>query len=335
MSNNIVVCCDGTGNEYCEKKTNVSKLFEMIDKKREDHIVYYDPGVGTIGSAAALSRPGKWFTRLLGLAFAAGLTRNIEEAYEFLMEYYTKGDRVFLFGFSRGAYTVRALAGMLIKCGLLHPIYKNQIPYASKLYRNYYKKYGKQRINEFRETFSRNCIPYMIGVWDTVKSTGLFGRYEFRDFILNTEIKFGYHALAVDEKRSKFAPVLWEKQSGSGDQTIEQVWFPGVHCDVGGSYTEDGLSNIALQWIVEKARALGLKIKDDVLAKYPPDYKDKKHRSYKGFWIPLLPKTREIKEGVTVHECTYRKIDLKDGYHPKNLPPREKMKITGSQSECE
>jgi hypothetical protein len=108
-----------------------------------------------------------------------------------------------------------------------------------------------------------------------------------------------------------------------------------VHCDVGGSYPEDGLSNIALRWMVEKARAQGLKIKDDVLAKYPPDYNDKKHISYKGFWIPLLPKTRKIKEGSTVHECTYRKVDLKDGYRPKNLPPREKMKITGNQSECE
>lgn len=333
MGKNIIMCCDGTGNEYFGSKTNVVKMFEaIIHKRNPDQFAYYDPGVGTIGSTAALSNLGKKFTRVLGLAFAVGLTKNIEEAYEFLMEYYNKGDKVFLFGFSRGAYTVRALSGLLTRCGLLHKMYKNQIPYAVKLYRNYKKKYGLDRVREFKETFARTCNPHFIGVWDTVKSTGLFGQYKFSDFVLNENIEFGFHALAIDEKRRKFRCLPWEPPTKN--QVIEQVWFPGVHCDIGGSYREDGLSNIALHWMAEKAKAQGLDLSKEVLNKYPPNCRTKKHTSFKGLWILLWKKIRKIKEGSNIHECVYQKIKLDPDYKPKNLPDREIFQIVGKASDC-
>src|SRR5262245_58623619 len=119
MAKNIVVCCDGTGNEYGENNTNVVKLFRMIEKDPRSQIAYYDPGVGTLSAPAALTKLTKALTKLLGLAFAYGVSTNLEDAYEYLMDKFEPGDKVFLFGFSRGAFTVRALAGMLNKCGLL------------------------------------------------------------------------------------------------------------------------------------------------------------------------------------------------------------------------
>jgi len=328
MSKNIVICCDGTGNEYCDKKSNVVKLFEIIEKHSSDQVAYYDPGVGTMGSRVAVTKPGKWLTRVLGLAFAYGLTRNIEEAYEFLMDNYNGGDKVFLFGFSRGAYTVRALAGLIMKCGLLHRNSRNQIPYATKLYRQRKIKSDSEIAVGFRDTFSRICIPHFIGVWDTVKTTGPFKRYRFSDLALNENIKFGYHALAIDEKRAKFLRVPWS-QAAPG-QTIEQVWFPGVHCDVGGSYSECGLSNIALKWMIDKAIQQNLIIHQTKYNNIKPDCSDKIHKSYKNLWRLLGKETRFIANGASIHACAFKKMEIDENYRPKNLPPKDQVNIVDS-----
>src|SRR6476469_3596090 len=114
MAKNIVICCDGTGNQYSGKNTNVIKLYSTLDlADNTQQIAYYHPGLGTMGAASALTRLAKWWTKVKGLAFGYGLTADIGDAYKFLMDYYEQGDRVYLFGFSRGAYTVRALSGML------------------------------------------------------------------------------------------------------------------------------------------------------------------------------------------------------------------------------
>ena len=131
MSKNIVVCCDGTGNEYGSNNTNVVKLYEAIVRDA-DQVAFYDPGVGTL---SFLGRQlGRRVGRTLGKAFGAGLQQNIEDAYRFLMDRYEPGDKLFLFGFSRGAFTVRALAGMLNRCGLLQKGSLNLVPYASRIY---------------------------------------------------------------------------------------------------------------------------------------------------------------------------------------------------------
>ncbi|MBC8551904.1 MAG: DUF2235 domain-containing protein [Candidatus Brocadiales bacterium] len=331
---NIVICCDGTGNEYGKYNTNVVKLFGMIEKGPKKQIAFYDPGVGTSGAPGAWSKAAKVYTKIIGLAFSYGITKNIEDAYEYLMDKYEKGDTIYLFGFSRGAYTVRALAGMLHKCGLLQKGSNNLIPYASRMYR----KGEPELAKGFKQTFSRDCIPHFIGVWDTVKSVGLFIPRKFPDTLLNPDIKNGFHALSIDEKRSKFRPNLWDKPKDT-DQTIEQVWFAGVHSDVGGGYEKDVLSNITLLWMLDKARLYGLHIDD---AKYkiltdkvdkPDERKNKLHNSLLpiywifGWWKRSIIDKKKY-EIPFIHESVYKRINDKvDGYNPKNLPPKNQVNV--------
>lgn len=319
MPKNIIICCDGTGNEYCKEKTNVSKLFDIAENRTERQIIYYDPGVGTMGSTFAISWVGKKLSWLFGLAFAYGLPQNIEDAYSFLMDNYEDGDHVYLFGFSRGAYTVRALAGMIMKCGLLHKEYKNLLPYATRLYRKRDNTRDSKKVKAFREAFSRNCVPYFIGVWDTVKSVGIRNKIRFGDSKLSEEIPYGYHALSIDEKRFKFRPLLWEK-SEAKNQTIEQVWFPGVHCDVGGSYERAGLSDGALKWMIQKAANHGMIVDTAEFDKIIPDCGQKANISFKWLWVLLWFHVREVKAGDLVHASALRRMEKTEiKYSPRNL----------------
>ena len=120
MQRNIVICCDGTGNEYGERNTNVLKLYSVL-KRDKSQLAFYDPGVGTMSAPAAMTNVAKAASKAVGLAFGRGITKNVEEPYRFLMDHYQRGDKVYLFGFSRGAYTARAVAALLYKCGLLEP----------------------------------------------------------------------------------------------------------------------------------------------------------------------------------------------------------------------
>jgi uncharacterized protein (DUF2235 family) len=328
MRKNIVICCDGTGNEYGEQNTNVVKLFESLDLSNPSkQIGYYDPGVGTFSSPAAITKTAKWLSKLWGLAFASGITRNIEDAYEYLMNKYVDGDRVYLFGFSRGAFTVRALAGMLCKCGLLQKGSNNLIPYATNMYRR-----GKPEVAVgFKKTFSRECKPHFIGVWDTVKSVGLFVPRKFPNAKLNPDVKYGYQALAIDEKRSKFRPNLWDPPESS-DQVIEQVWFAGVHCDIGGSYSDDGLSNIALQWLAQRAESCELNIRKAELARVKTDPCDKLHNSLLPIWWLLGWKRRNIENGSKIHTSIVVRIEKCNlDYMPKNLPALSELEIVNDE----
>lgn len=343
MSKNIVVCCDGTGNQYCEKNTNVVKLFELLDHCSTDQVGFYDPGVGTLGSRIWHTRFVRFLSRLGGLAFAHGLTKNIEDAYQYLMDTYEDGDKLFLFGFSRGAYTARALAGMLGKCGLLHRGSNNLVPYATKLYRDASKRRRKRQADSeelkgFRDAFSRDCVPHLVGVWDTVKSVGFFNRITFGDSHLNQHINFGLHALSIDEKRWKFPPLLWKPhhdkkaiEQASG-QSIKQVWFAGVHCDVGGSYKEAGLSNISLHWMIENAIQAGLKIDVKKMSAKQLDLKtdhtDELHNPLIPFWWLLGWCRRKISNGSMLHQSVFDRIQDIADYQPKNLPDKEKLQVT-------
>lgn len=319
MSKNIVICCDGTGKEYGDNNTNVVKLFSLIEKKTAGQIAYYDPGVGTFGSPLALTRVAKSFTKLFGLALGYGITINIEDAYEYLMDKYEKGDKIFLFGFSRGAFTVRALAGMLNKCGLLQKGSNNLIPYASRIYH----KAPKHLADGFKDTFSRECKPCFIGVWDTVKSVGLLLPRKFPNAKLNEDVSHGYHALAIDERRSKFRANLWDKPPANSKQTIEQVWFAGVHSDIGGgAYKDDRLSNITLKWMIEKAVLCDLKIKNYKLIEIDDNHMGKLHNSLLPVWWMLGWRKRKIAAGSLIHESVYKRISEKKGYRPGNLPPK-------------
>ena len=322
---NIIICCDGTGNEYGRNLTNVVRLYDAVIRD-ERQMALYDPGVGTF---SALGLPGtEWLGLALGKAFGVGLRHNLADAYRYLMEHYAPGDRVFLFGFSRGAFIARALAGMLHKIGLLEEDSDNLIPYAFKIY----NRHGNEDVARgFKRTYSRECKPYLIGVWDTVASLGWLTGKRFFDARLNRDVTYGYHAVAIDERRRKFEAFLWDESQASPEQTIEQVWFPGVHSDVGGWYEERGLSDISLRWMLLKAEAAGMRLRPDWQRRLElrPSPRAPIHRSRVGFWRLWRPVVRQIPEGAKFHRSVYERMEAERSDYLPPLPARFEFLRTG------
>jgi uncharacterized protein (DUF2235 family) len=299
----IVICCDGTWNSADQEKkkvvvkgkeveelcvTNVLKIACRLCKTKKDGSlqIYYDQGVGT----------GNLADRVGGGAFGDGLESNINDSYRFLIANYQPGDSIFLFGFSRGAYTARSIAGMIRRCGILRRDAVRQYPEAKAMYRSGIQAVDPNAV-KFRSEFAIEAdTPIQcVGVWDTVGALGIplraFGsanqkRFQFLDTGLSRVVKFAFHALAIDEHRHPFLPTLWETQPNP-DQTVQQVWFAGAHSDVGGGYPEQGLSDIALDWMMDSAKTAGLEIDADVRAKLPtrPDYKQKVHNSKSALYV--------------------------------------------------
>ncbi|MET7599025.1 DUF2235 domain-containing protein [Streptomyces sp. NPDC004082] len=273
MAKRLVVCCDGTWN-YADQpsKTNVAKVALSVRQGSavgKDQRVYYHSGVGT----------DRW-ERLRGGAFGVGLSRNVAEAYRFLVETYEPDDELFLFGFSRGAFTARSLAGLVRNCGILRREHADRAQAAWSLYRDRNEHPSGAASTLFRRSYARETGIDFIGVWDTVGALGIpmpsaaplqwpvnaFNhRWAFHDTELSSWVKGAFHALAIDETRSAFRPALWHQQPDAArhGQELKQVWFAGVHCDVGGGYTEAGLSDIALLWMVDQARRYGLEFDDE------------------------------------------------------------------------
>lgn len=276
---NIVICCDGTGNQYGDHNTNVVKLYEMLAFGDDFQKVFYDPGVGT--SSNAITKQLKKVSTVLSQALGLDLHRNVEDAYYYLMNVYQEGDRVFLFGFSRGAHTVRRLACMLEKCGLLVRGSENMIPYASRMY---LEEENDKIAKGFKETFSRSCPVHFLGVWDTVSAVSSLLPRPKLDGVMSKELTFAYQALAIDERRLRFPPNPLKEEGASSNQTIEQAWFAGVHSDIGGWYTEAGLSNVALKWLLKKALAAGLQVLPGSLESIQDDPLGMKHESWCGRW---------------------------------------------------
>src|SRR3954468_15922767 len=294
----IVICCDGTWNsaDQAKKKvvvkgkeveelcvTNVLKIACRLCKKNADgvlQIVYYDQGVGT----------GNLADRIGGGAFGDGLESNINDAYRFLVANYEPGDSIYLFGFSRGAYTARSIAGMIRRCGILRRDAVRQYPDAKALYRRGVMADHPDAV-KFRADYAiESDTPiHCVGVWDTVGALGIplraFGsanqkKFQFMDTGLSRAVKFAFHALAIDEHREPFLPTLWATEPDPG-QTVEQVWFAGAHSDVGGGYPEHGLSDLALDWMMERAAAAGLAMDATAVKALgtKPDYKQAVHDS--------------------------------------------------------
>lgn len=312
---NIIICCDGTGNEYGTDNTNLVQTCEVAVRS-DDQIVYYDPGVGTGGWE--YNEESGILRSTSDLATGFGLQKNVTDAYIFLMNEYREGDKIYLFGFSRGAFTVRSLGGMLYKCGLLNQNNENLVEYAAKIYNT---KDNKEIAAGFRKTFSRACPVHFIGVWDTVESLILNAGKKFHDAKLNKEVVNGYHALSIDEKRKDFLPFPWDEENLAPGQTIEQVWFAGVHSDVGGWYPERGLSNIAFLWMMDAAKKCGMKIDPVKLQNYKGNHNDELHNSYKGLWRIKRRVTREIPEGAKIHKSVIDRMNNPENkYKPQNLP---------------
>ncbi len=273
MPQRLVVCCDGTWNVPDRKdgdKVSPSNVVHMAlaaaprDARGVEQRVYYQKGVGT----------GVW-DRVRGGAFGWGLSQNILDAYRFVVERFEPGDELFLFGFSRGAYTARSLGGLIRNSGIVRRDRQDQIVPAYNLYRRRGQASHPTEFEAalFRKTYAHETRIRFIGVWDTVGALGIpvgipwlpvswlqsiNQRWAFHDVKLSSYVDFAYHAVAVDERRPQFVPTLWEQQPHAEAQTMEQVWFAGVHTNVGGGYQDAGLSDITFLWMKEKAQARGL-----------------------------------------------------------------------------
>ncbi|HYW93872.1 MAG TPA: DUF2235 domain-containing protein [Gammaproteobacteria bacterium] len=317
MPKNVVVCCDGTRAQFGAVNTNVVHLFEALERHSGEQEAFYDPGVGTFAPRILGFPLGRFLGKALGAAFGYGMRRNLEDAYRFLMETWEPGDRVYLFGFSRGAFTARSLAAMLDKCGLLWPHHDNLLPYAS---RQFLKRGNDAEAADFRRTFARECRPHFVGVWDTVGSLGwLVPLRRLHDRRLSPAVSIACQALAIDEKRRGFAPVPWDEVQLRPHQSVDQVWFAGVHCDVGGGYRERGLADLSLRWMLDHARQAGLRLAPGVRERLDGDPCGRLHRSCKGWWRLLGAQLRPIARAAQIHPSVWLRVEAGIGYAPASL----------------
>lgn len=321
MSKRIAFCADGTW-DTSTKHTNVYKIFKSLTTTAEQ-VPLYDDGVGSVGDP---------FLHFIGGAFGTGLWHKIKEGYTKIAHIYEADDPVFLFGFSRGAYTARSLAGMIAACGLPTKNFSDDlVETAFRAYRD--KDHRKELLETLKDNHMYPAKITMVGVWDTVGALGIPSvaghndpvLYGFLDTGLNPNVLNAYQALAIDEKRLQFPPTLWS--SPSPGQTVEQVWFTGVHSDIGGGEPEGlpgttALSDITLAWMLDKAIKHGLDIDPGVKAQYAIPLKseyalDKLHTSWnalKGF-----PKARSIEKDAVIANSVVVRCEHDNSYRPSNL----------------
>ncbi len=357
MARNIVVCFDGTNNEYGPNNTNVVRLYEWLERDLNaggsTQIAFYDPGVGTFsifGPSWIAQKISTGIGKMLGSLFGYGLHQNIEDGYEYLMNNYRPGDRIFIFGFSRGAFTARCLTGLITTYGLLQKGSKNLIPYVMAMYHQgkHRKPDQKEVVDGFSDAFCHDVKVHFMGVWDTVASIGWLWRKKFHDERLSPKVAFAYQAMAIDEQRRKFPVSCWTAPNASpGDeqavlgelaahrplsrQIVQQVWFAGAHCDVGGSYADRGLSDIAWAWMMDKAAACGLTFAvnprglplhwhDDTAQNVAGTLHNERVK-WKWWWMGR--KDRVIPEGASLHASVAERAALDRTYRPVNLDPRD------------
>ena len=271
MAKNIVVLSDGTGQEGGDgEPSNVYQVFKMLENRTDRQIVFYDRGVGT------------GWRKLTGNVAGMGISRNIRESYRFIFENFEAGDQIYLIGFSRGAATMRSLSSFIHYYGMLPKSRPELIKQAYDVYRTSAGEERKKRADEFvaRHHTMWTRIRFL-GCYDTVAALGLpfpmasalldglpGFRHKFHDFTLSESVENAYHALAIDDERRTFHPMLWDAEVVDDSyQSVRQVWFAGMHTDVGGGYAERGLSDIALAWLTRQAAVHGLRI----FPKHPVD----------------------------------------------------------------
>ena len=362
---NIVVCCDGTNNQLDGDLTNVVRLFEVV-VKNERQVAFYDPGVGTMADPFSKGAFRKRWSLLTGLAFGAGLEANVLNAYRFLMRVFETDDQVFLFGFSRGAFTARVLAGMLHAVGLLHAGTEHLLSYVWRNYRGIRtlpddataaereaaQKHAKE-VEVMRRSFTRPCPVSFLGPWDTVGSVGMYNRNQsFAYTFENPSVAVVRHAVALDERRAAFRSNVFKADPTplslqNNRPRVMNVWFPGVHSDVGGGYAWpecSGLAMVAFNWILREAVAAGLNVQDAkvraLVAESPPNPLAKMHESLQGGWrvIEYLParryawdkkktlwryqpnKPRRMIESPFLHRSVLDRMAAISDYRPANLP---------------
>ncbi len=431
---NIVLCSDGTGNTMMKGRgTNVWKLYEAVDLTAhrwhqgsgdgtilgKEQIAFYDDGVG--------SQQNK-VLKIVGGAFGYGLKRNVRDLYKSLCRAYRPGDEIYIFGFSRGAYTVRVLAGLILSCGILRHDALTTDKKLDDLSKLAYKKFRshfrlgttkgrraydahkevskaaselkgtgkvatesmKQKINDLRQVavkadqaakearqeaeaktdaFRRkNSISdethapdgkvsiRLIGVWDTVAAVGLPIReiskfwnrfvypFMFPDYLLSSRVDKGCHAISIDDERRTFHPMMWDERGSDESNTghVEQVWFTGVHSNVGGGYPKQGISLVTLDWMMQRAEEMGLKFVRSERDRYRhlQNVHDKLYDSRNGLAVYYRYRPRDIAKicgrlGIipTLHVSALERIALgTQDYAPGNLPDEFRIATTDSKS---
>lgn len=311
MPKRLIMCCDGTWNTPDEttdgqpSPTNVTKLALSLaptDQLGMEQRVFYHRGVGTT----------RW-ERLRGGAFGFGLSRDVRDTYRFIVSNYEPGDELFFLGFSRGAFTARSTAGLVRNSGILRRGEQDRVNEAYSLYRSRSAAPRSTEAQLFRKSYSHETRIRFIGVWDTVGALGipvsggrwvnlLNRRWQFHDTDLSTKVDSAFQALAIDENRGPFVPTIWRQQPDAVDQQLEQVWFAGVHSDVGGGYPESDLSDIALWWLTERARSLGLAFNEPLVELDKRWATGPIHDSFAGIYRFVKPHARSLGTTDPAHE---------------------------------
>jgi uncharacterized protein (DUF2235 family) len=359
MGKNIVICCDGTGNSFenPSEESNVVKLYSALTLDARQ-MGYYHPGVGTMGDPRARYWISRQVSKVSGLAVGAGLLENVGDAYRYLMNTYADGDHIFLFGFSRGAYTARAVASVLHVYGLLCAGNDGLIPYVLKEYAAETKRSSRNHStfstdDLFRWQFSHTQFVkvHFCGLWDTVSSYGwAYDPINLPFSGQNPIIEIGRHAVAINERRCYYRDNLWGPALPG--QNMKQAWFAGSHSDIGGSYPEQesGLAKIALEWMLAEAHCAGLLIDPQKAATVlgrglpsppiagmpayvQPDANAQMHDSLSGTWwlAEYLPQRYQDDHGrwsvprgrqrTIPQNALIHESTLKGSHRPAALPP--------------
>jgi uncharacterized protein (DUF2235 family) len=324
----LIICSDGTWQDLqTPSPTNVVRIAQAIapaDGTGVSQIVYYDPGVG--------SERGN---KLVGGAFGRGLDDNIAEMYRFLALNYCPGDELFLFGFSRGAYTVRSLAGLIYNCGIPARKHLRAIPAAYELYRDRQVRPDDEESEAFRARFSSECAITALCCWDTVGSLGIPDqtpflpfdtwinrKYAFHDVKISPIIRHAFHAVALDERRKVFdvTPMELSRKAKKAGAQMRQLWFCGDHGAVGGGdkHTQP-LADIALEWMIAQTAALGLAVdSEQVQGGLAPDPLCRFDNEVTG----LFRLTGEIDRALprnwsSIHDSVHRRLKKKSSYQPR------------------
>lgn len=410
MAKNIVILFDGTSNEIAADRTNILRLFGTL-RQTDDQIVYYDPGVGTFGADNAWSRGWRKTVEVWGLATGWGIDANVKQAYRFLVENYQaaprdkdgkkigEDDRIYLFGFSRGAYTARVLAGFIHSLGLIRPQQLNLLDYAYRTYKGISdhktavidksraeddgkSAFADMRLYERTLKGHRPAIE-LLGLFDTVASvieSGKIGlKLKTHPFThRNPSVRAVRHAIAIDERRTMYRSEPWTpdqpfwgspfpppKDRPVVPQDVKEVWFTGVHGDVGGGSPEarSALIKVPLAWMIEETKPMGLDyatrtVNEIVLGKNPnkpyvkPDAMARAQDSMSLAWrlVEYLPRRvpasswrrggkgggiylplcdpRFIPAGALIHQSVVDRLNgapADSRYRPVNLPSQYRI----------
>lgn len=329
MSKRIVICADGTWNRpeediESDTPTNVLRLARAIQPWASDtpQHVFYDWGIGSYNA------------RVSGGVTGRGIHKNIMDGYRYIVQNYTPGAEIWLFGFSRGAYTVRSLCGLINNCGILKRPDARLIEAAFAHYKkegNAHKPEGEASI-AFRKAHSHpDRSIHFVGAWDTVGALGvpfsllgLFDRTdEFYDTKLGPNVRIARHALAIDEQRADFEPTLWEPREGLD---LQQVWFCGAHSDIGGGYARDKqgclASDYPLQWMMREAERAGLKLEPHLKKSLNPAITAPVHRSRRNIYRLRRSLHRPLQmPGIAlgIHHSVRERFEADPKYRPKSL----------------